>query len=151
MITRRPTRGLAVPLMIVLMLTLPIHSASASGQAHRFQSEMLRLVNQTRTAHGLFTVRLNNRLSREAWRHSIDMGRRYLLFHSSNVWDLVQPFGASTWGENIAYAQTLRRVEQLWMHSYEHRVNLLNPAFHSAAIGVVRARGWLWVTLQLYG
>jgi uncharacterized protein YkwD len=128
-----------------------MQSAIASGRAHRYQSEMLSLVNQTRVANGLNRLRLNSQLSREAWRHSIDMGRRYLLFHTSNVWGLVQPFGARTWGENIAYAQTLRRVEQLWMQSYEHRVNLLNPAFRSAAIGVVRVRGWLWVTVQLYG
>lgn len=149
--SRRLTRALAVPLLVVLALMLPLQSAIASGRAHRYQSDMLRLVNQTRVAHGLHAIRLNGRLSREAWRHSIDMGRRYLLFHTSNVWDLVRPFGARTWGENIAYAQTLLRVEQLWMQSYEHRVNLLNPAFRSAAIGVVRAKGWLWVTLQLYG
>jgi MFS family permease len=50
-----------------------------------------------------------------------------------------------------AAADTLRRVEQLWMQSYHHRVNLLNPSFSSAGIGVTRAKGWLWVTLQLYG
>ncbi len=79
------------------------------------------------------------------------MGRRYVLFHTSNLWDLVRPYDARTWGENIAYAGTLRRVEQLWMQSYHHRVNLLNPSFRSAGIGVARVNGWLWVTLQLYG
>ena len=148
---RRLSRALGVPLLVVLALTLPAQTAIAGGRAHRFQSEMFRLVNQTRVAHGLHTLSLNSHLSREAWHHSIDMGRRYVLFHTSNMWDLVQPYDARTWGENIAYAQTLRRVEQLWMQSYEHRVNLLNPAFHVVAIGVVRARGWLWVTLQLYG
>ncbi len=76
---------------------------------------------------------------------------RFVLFHTSNLWDLVRPYDARTWGENIAYADTLRRVEQLWMQSYHHRVNLLNPSFRSAGIGVARAKGWLWVTLQLYG
>jgi uncharacterized protein YkwD len=148
---RRLLRALAVPLLVVLALTLPMQNAFAGGRAHRFQTEMFRLVNQTRIAHGLHALSLNRQLSTEAWHHSIDMGHRYLLFHTSNVWELVQPYDARTWGENIAYAQTLRRVEQLWMQSFEHRVNLLNPAFHAAAIGVVRARGWLWVTLQLYG
>jgi uncharacterized protein YkwD len=148
---RRLVRVIAGPLVLALTLTVPAQAANAGGRAHRFQSEMLRLVNETRNSHGLHVVRLNQRLSREAWRHSIDMGRRYLLFHTANLWDLVQPYDARTWGENIAYAGTLRRVEELWMHSYEHRINLLNPAFRSAGIGVVRAKGWLWVTLQLYG
>jgi uncharacterized protein YkwD len=148
---RRLVRVVAVPLVLALTLTIPAQAAHAGGRAQRFQNEMLRLVNETRNAHNLFTIDLNRRLSREAWRHSIDMGRRYLLFHTSNLWDLVRPYDARTWGENIAYAGTLSRVEQLWMQSYEHRINLLNPSFRSAGIGVVRIQGWLWVTLQLYG
>ena len=148
---RRLVRVIAGPLVLALMLTIPAQAAHAGGRAQRLQNEMLRLVNQTRSAHSLQTVRLNGHLSREAWRHSIAMGRRYVLFHTTNLWDLVQPYDARTWGENIAYAGTLRRVEQLWMQSHEHRINLLNPAFSAAGIGVARVKGWLWVTLQLYG
>jgi uncharacterized protein YkwD len=148
---RRLARAAVVSLLVVFALTVPGGVANAGGRAHRFRNEMFGLVNQTRNTHGLHSFRLNARLSREAWRHSIAMGRRFVLFHTSNLADLVQPYDARTWGENIAYAGTLRRVEQLWMRSFEHRVNLLNPAFRSAAIGVVRAKGWLWVTLQLYG
>ena len=148
---RRLVRVAAIPIILALTLTIPAQAANAGGRAQRFQNEMLRLVNQTRGAHGLHTVRLNRHLSREAWRHSVAMGQRFVLFHTSNLWDLVRPYDARTWGENIAYADTLRRVEQLWMQSYHHRVNLLNPSFRSAGIGVARAKGWLWVTLQLYG
>lgn len=148
---RRLRRTLAAPLLLAIAIVSIAQPAFAGGRAHRFQVEMLRLVNQTRVSHGLHSVGINGRLSPEAWHHSEAMGRRFELFHTSDVWTLVQPFGAHTWGENIAYAATLRRVEQLWMQSYEHRVNLLNPAFRYAAIGVVKFRGWLWVTLQLYG
>jgi len=148
---RRLMRALTVPLLLVTLLTLTAQPALAGSRSERFRAEMLRLVNGTRTSHGLPTFRLNNPLSREAWRHSVDMGRRYVLFHTDNMGDLVQPYDARVWGENVAYARTLRRVEQLWMHSYAHRVHLLNPSFRWAAIGVVKAKGWLWVTLQLYG
>jgi uncharacterized protein YkwD len=148
---RRLVRVAVGPLVLALTLTIPAQAAQASGRAQRLQNEMLRLVNQTRSAHGLHIVHLNTRLSRESWRHSMVMGRRYLLFHTSNLWDLVRPYNARTWGENVAYAGTLNRVEQLWMQSYHHRVNLLNPSFRSAGIGVVRIKGWLWVTVQLYG
>ena len=148
---RRLVRVIAGPLVLALTLTIPAQAAHAGGRAQRFQSEMLRLVNQTRNTHGLQIVHVNRRLSLEAWRHSMTMGRRYVLFHTSNLSDLVRPYDARTWGENIAYAGTLRRVEQLWMQSHDHRVNLLNPAFRSAGIGVARIKGWLWVTLQLYG
>lgn len=148
---RRLLRALAAPLLIVTLLTFTAQPALAGSRSERFRGEMLRLVNRTRSSQGLHTLRLNGRLSREAWRHSVEMGRRYMLFHTTNMWNLVQPYDARVWGENVAYAGTLRRVEQLWIHSYEHRVNLLNPSFRWAAIGVVKAKAWLWVTLQLYG
>lgn len=148
---RRLVRVVAVPLVLSLTLTIPAQAANAAGRTERFQNEMLRLVNQSRNAHGLGAVRLNRNLSEEAQRHSVAMGRRYVLFHTSNLSGLVRPYDARTWGENIAYADTLRRVEELWMRSYDHRINLLNPAFRSAGIGVARIKGWLWVTLQLYG
>jgi len=150
-ILRRLVRAVAVPMLLTVAILATSQPALAGARSQRFRTDMLRLVNETRRAHGMSTFTLNRRLSTEAWRHSMSMGRRFLLYHTSNLYALVQPYGAHAWGENIAYAQTLQRVEELWMHSYEHRVNLLNPAFHRAAIGVVKSRGWLWVTLQLYG
>jgi uncharacterized protein YkwD len=148
---RRFMRALAIPLLLVTLLTFTAQPAAAATRSDQFRAEMLRLVNRTRSSNGLHTLRLNGHLSRVAWRHSVEMGRRYVLFHTANMESLVQPYDARVWGENVAYAGTLRRVEQLWMHSHEHRVHLLNPSFRWAAIGVVRAKGWLWVTLQLYG
>jgi len=147
----RSFRALAVSVLLATIITLLAQPAFAGERSQRFRDDMLRLVNHSRTAHHLRTLHLNRPLSREAWSHSKQMGRRYLLFHTSNMWNLVQPYDARTWGENVAYAATLRRVEQLWLQSPEHRTNLLNPAFRYGAIGVIRARGWLWVTLQLYG
>ena len=70
---RRLVRVAAIPIFLALTLTIPAQAANASGRAQRFQNEMLRLVNQTRGAHGLHTVSLNRHLSREAWRHSVAM------------------------------------------------------------------------------
>lgn len=148
---RRVRRVVAVPMLLSLLILAAARPAFAGSRSQGFRTEMLRLVNQSRRAHGLPPLTLNRRLSTDAWRHSVSMGRRFVLYHTSNLASLVQPYGARAWGENIAYARTLQRVEQLWMRSYEHRVNLLSRAFTRAAIGVVKVRGWLWVTLQLYG
>lgn len=148
---RRLARTLAVSLLLAISITLAASSAMAGPRTQRFRDEMLRLVNQTRTVQGERPLRLNRTLSRVAWRHSVEMGRRSRLFHTANLANVVQPFDVRTWGENLAYASTLKRVEQLWVGSPEHRTNLLNPAFRWAGIGVVKVRGWLWVTLQLYG
>lgn len=144
-------RALAVPALVAISITLTTSPALAGPRTQRFRDEMLRLVNQTRTSQGQRPLRLNPKLSRVAWRHSVEMGRRYSLFHTTNMWNILQPYDVRTWGENVAYADTLQRVEQLWVGSPEHRSNLLNSAFRWAAIGVVKVKGWLWVTLQLYG
>jgi hypothetical protein len=62
---RRLVRVAAIPMILALTLTIPAQAANAGGRAQRFQNEMLRLVNQTRGAHGLHTVRLNRHLSRK--------------------------------------------------------------------------------------
>lgn len=148
---RRTRRALAVPVLLAISITLTSSPALAGARTQRFRDEMLRLVNQTRTTQGLRPLRLNRALSRESWRHSVEMSRRYALFHTANLSNVLQPYDVRTWGENLAYADTLRRVEQLWVGSPEHRSNLLNPAFGWVGVGVVKVKGWLWVTLQLYG
>lgn len=167
--SRGARKALAITLILVVLAFTPPVSAAAPAHlvarsTHASQGEtrwhatalrdrMLWFVNDSRAAHGLPRLRLNAKLSEASWRHTTDMVRRSLLFHTSTseMWALVRPFGATVWGENIGYAATLNRVEQLWMHSWEHRVNILNPRFHFAAVGVVHARGWFWVTLRLYG
>ena len=37
------------------------------------------------------------------------------------------------------------------MHSPEHRYNMLHASYRRAGVGVVSARGWLWVTVIFYG
>jgi len=63
----------------------------------------------------------------------------------------VRPYGATSWGENVCMAGTIRRTKVLWMHSPEHRYNMLHASYHRAGVGVVKARGWLWVTVIFYG
>jgi uncharacterized protein YkwD len=111
---------------------------------------MLDLLNEMRAQHGLPAFRLNQSLSGMSWFHSKIMMERNLLFHTENLSELVQPFGATTWGENIAYARTLERTLQLWMASPSHRVHLLDGRFRWVGIGIVHAGGWSWVTLDLH-
>jgi len=57
--------------------------------------------------------------------------RRAGYLHGANGWAL---------GENLAWgagtSATPRQIVLAWMHSPEHRRNLLDPAFHDAGLGV---------------
>lgn len=112
---------------------------------------MFELVNGSRHAHGVRALRLNDRLSSYAWRHSVRMAQENTIFHASNVWGEVSRYGAATWGENVGMAGTLPHLERLFMRSPSHRANILASRFRRIGVGVVRARGRAWVTLDFYG
>ena len=141
-----------LPLLVLVVAVLVTGTASPSDAGVVSKRErMLSLLNQTRRSHGLPVFRLNLALSRTAQRHSRAMADRNTLFHTSNLWYAVRAFRPSTWGENIGYAPWLRQLRTLWMQSGGHRANILNPRFRRIGIGVVKARGVLWVTTIFYG
>lgn len=141
-----------LPLLVLVVAVLVAGTSSGvHADAITRRDRMLRLLNQTRRNHGLRVFRLNLELSHDAWRHSKRMAERNEVFHTSNLYDLVRSFHPSTWGENVGAAGTLRRVRRLWMGSGGHRDNILNPRFRRIGIGVVKARGLVWVTAIFYG
>jgi uncharacterized protein YkwD len=141
-----------LPLLVLVVAVLvagmpsPADADNVSGR-----KKMLHLLNQTRVNHGLPVFRLNVDVSHFAWRHSKRMAERNRCFHTADLYDAVRTYSPSTWGENVGAAGTLRRIRTLWMGSGGHRANILNPRFRRIGIGVVKARGLLWVTTIFYG
>ena len=115
------------------------------------RDKMLKLLNQTRRNHGLATFRLKVELSHFAWLHSKQMADRNQIFHTNNLYDAVRAYRPSTWGENVGKAGLLTGVRSAWMHSSGHRANILKARYRRIGIGVVKARGAVWVTTIFYG
>lgn len=150
-----PARALiASMLLVVLLATLaPVAAADARvarTRADRYRIQMLALINEMRSSRNLPQIQLNHRLSPESWQHSRSMGRRVELFHTPDLASIIEPFGATRWGENVGVARTLSRVLALMMASPPHRRHLVDPRLHWIGIGVVRMHGWLWITLDLH-
>jgi uncharacterized protein YkwD len=143
-------RRLSLLVLVVAVLVAGMPSPADAGNVAR-RDTTLRLLNQTRRNHGLPVFRLNVNLSQYAWRHSKRMAERNRCYHTANLYDVVRTYSPSTWGENVGAAGTLRRIRTLWMGSGGHRANILNPRFRRIGIGVVKARGFLWVTTIFYG
>jgi uncharacterized protein YkwD len=133
------------------LLTVLVVGAAAPAQATGLRGRMLHSVNRVRVHHDLRRLHLNVRLSHEAHRHSRRMAHRHAIFHTADLTTLVRRFGATSWGENVAKAGTLRRVKRLWMGSPDHRYNMLRSSYRRAGVGLVRVHGWLWVTVMFYG
>jgi uncharacterized protein YkwD len=143
-------RRLPLLVLVVAVLVAGMPSPADAGNVTR-RNKTLHLLNQTRRNHGLPAFRLNLNLSRDAWRHSKRMAEKNRCFHTADLYDVVRTYSPSTGGENVGAAGTLRRIRTLWMGSGGHRANILNPRFRKIGIGVVKARGLLWVTTIFYG
>ena len=141
-----------LPLLVAVVAAL---LAGMSSTAHADdlarRNKMLHLLNHTRSSHGLPVFRLNVTVSHRAWLHSKAMASQNYLFHTGNLYDAVRVYQPSTWGENVGMAGLLTRVRTLWMHSAGHRHNILNGRYRRVGIGVVKARGVVWVTAIFYG
>jgi uncharacterized protein YkwD len=138
-----------IAVVVAVLVTVTASPVIADDVTRRHS--MLHLLNRTRRNHGLPTFRLNVELSHFAWRHSKGMVERNRLFHTADLYQVVRAYHPSTWGENVGAAGTLRRVRTLWMRSAGHRANILKSRFRRIGIGVVKARGLVWVTAIFYG
>jgi uncharacterized protein YkwD len=145
-----PYRKIQIVALVVVVLVAGATARVGAEDLSR-RDRMLRLLNQQRKKHGLAVFRLNRSLSTFAWKHSKRMARRGGLFHTQDLYSAVRAYGPSRWGENVGAARWLRKVLTLWMRSAGHRANVLNRGFRRVGVGVVRARGLVWVTAIFYG
>jgi uncharacterized protein YkwD len=110
------------------------------------------LLNKERTDRGLPRLRSNNDLRRSARRHSDYMSRHNCFDHEcsgeASIDGRLRKSGylnshLTRWlyGENIAYGTrrwaSPKAMVKAWMHSSEHRANILNPQFRDLGVGVV--------------
>jgi uncharacterized protein YkwD len=110
------------------------------------QRQVLALVNENRRRGGCDALTLDRRLIVAANRHAADMARRGYFAHESPSGDRagerVQDAGYrwSRYGENIARGQDdPAEVMDGWMHSPEHRENIMDCDLHQMGIGLAFA------------
>jgi ribosomal protein L24E len=106
-------------------------------------------LNAERSARGLAPLTWNAGLASYALNWSKVMGQSNNLYHS-NIGALLGPWDYV--GENIATGSAGVNVGALhnaWMHSPEHRDNILSPGYQSVGIGVYCApNGSIWATTE---
>ena len=121
------------------------------------ETQVLADVNQARAARGLAPLHLSSKLAAAAAQHSqqmaVDGYFAHESFDGSAFWKRVQRFygqgrfGYWSVGENLLWQSPdidAAGALSLWMHSPEHRANLLNRQWREiglAAVHVVGASG----------
>lgn len=157
-----PTTRILLLLIAALLLAFPASSGAAAcpgaevqadgaQSTQGFETTIVCLLNGARATHGLPRLRNDARLAEAARGHSSSMSSQGFFGHdslggSSFVTRIAATGyirGAASWfvGENIAWGTDVLGTPQAlmaaWMHSPEHRRNILNRRFREVGPGVV--------------
>ena len=136
----------------LLLATSTLLSAAPASAVSSLDTKMLSATNSARLARGEHRLKLNVRMSARAFKHSEAMARAGTLFHTANVGTYLAGVPWHVWGENVGVTSgSISGLQRAFMHSTDHRRNILNRAFHHVAIGVYEHAGRLWVTVFFYG
>ncbi len=116
-----------------------------------YQASMLCLLNNERRDRGLVALNAQEQLMQAAVGHSDNMRRLSYFEHTDpdgttflqRITNTGYLLGAKRWavGENLAWGSlglgTPRAIVRAWMHSPEHRANILESRFRDIGIGAV--------------
>ncbi len=119
------------------------------------QRQALKLLNNDRKEKGLAPLQFNPHLSKLAENYAKDMIKRDFFSH-------VNPEGQSPFermqeqkivynyaGENLAFNESVYAAQQAFMHSPEHKANILNANYTQVGLGIVEAsRGRVFVVQE---
>jgi uncharacterized protein YkwD len=151
----RPSPRTALTRIALVATFLTAFTALApSAHATTPRARMYQVTNGSRLNNGVHRVDIHYTMSKLAHRHSVAMANRGYIFHTSNPSSFyLKGVRWSTWGENVGVTPgTIGGIEQAFMKSPHHRVNILNSRFRRVAVGTYRdAKGYLWVTVFFYG
>ena len=155
--SRRFILGFMKSLLALLVLL------TAPAPAQDVAQEVLTLTNQARQQAGLRPLVLDARLSQAAQQHSLEMDRLHYFGHASPLPEFatlsrriqeVGCYGLSS-AENLhreqGYAPRLAAANAVkaWLHSPQHRRNLLNPKFNRMGLGISRVGDQCTLTQDL--
>jgi uncharacterized protein YkwD len=159
---RASLRALALTLLALVALpaapaaarTAPCSGANVMPTARTLgeaRDATMCLVNRERTKRGLHALRANATLQASARRYARDMVRRSFFDHVSPTGETLTErirqdtrylAGALRWeiGENLAWGTgtkaTPAQIVSSWMHSPDHRANILHPSFREMGLGI---------------
>jgi Cysteine-rich secretory protein family len=119
----------------------PAHAATLSSGD---EAQFVTLINQLRSSKGLGALAVNGRLTAEARAWSANMAASGLKENPDIA--AGAPSGWRSLGENVGAGSSVGQVEQAFVNSPSHYVNLVNPSFNQVGVGVVVSNGTLWVT-----
>ena len=150
-------KRLAIPILIAVVClrtastgqTSPAPAAQFDASA---EAQLVQLINQARTEHGLAPLTVDERLTRAARKHTQLMAQHLTLSHQFDGEPPPQTrftnegLPADSSSENVALNQTVPGAHDALMHSPPHRAAILDPNFNVVGVGVLETGEGYFVT-----
>ncbi len=147
----RGRKATAVILIAAAVLAQGLVARGADAASTQPRERMFALTNQDRSERDKALLALDAKLSQYAKQHSRQMAEKGSLFHTTDLAAKLKGRDWSIGGENVGVGPGLVSLEKAFMHSKDHRKNILRKAFDHAAVGVFKSDGQFWVTVIFYG
>jgi uncharacterized protein YkwD len=145
-VDHRPTKADEPATFAAAHRDVTVSQALSTDPHGSVQQQALDLVNEHRRRGGCDNLTVDRRLIVAANRHAADMARRGYFAHEDSHGDRagerVEDAGYrwSRYGENIARGQdSVFEVVNGWMHSPEHRENIMDCRLHEVGVGLAFA------------
>ena len=136
-----------------LLIVILIFDALAFAQQSQQERQLVQQLNLSRAQAGLPPLKVDDRLTQVARKHSQLMADTRTLGHVLRGEQPVAERLAATGlrfnhsGENVGYNTDFDGIQQSFMKSPPHRENILNPDYTLVGIGLVRGEdGVYWAT-----
>lgn len=144
--TARMRQHLAL-LLSALLITVPVLTPQAEAVTTE-EATFAAMANDVRSQHQARRLRVTERLSRMARRHSKRMAAQGELYHS-NLRRVFRSFDYRMVGENVGYGGSLSQLMGAFMNSPPHAHNLLGN-WRRTGVGVYRQGDRIWITQLFY-
>ena len=143
----RFTVGIGITILLAgLFPSIPAQAGSC-WDYKRAERRMAKKINGARNGAGDRRLRLDRQLSRVARKHTDEMVRRRLLYHTPSH---VLGRRVTRWnrlGENIGAAGGVKRLHRQFMNSPTHRAITLTDSYRFMGIRTKRRGGKVWTTV----
>ena len=144
--TRSRTRRRLSAALLVSAVLVAAAPQSAQAATRPIERRFASMINNARTTGALGALKVSDRLSEVARKHSNRMAAQDELYHS-DLQRLLGP-GITAVGENVGYGGSLDELLAAFLASPPHAANIMG-SYQKTGVGIVRADGRIWIT-QLF-
>jgi uncharacterized protein YkwD len=125
--------------------TVALPTAAFADSTASMESQFIAKMNAARQANGQRPYSVASDLTAVARAHSANMASQQSLYHNPSLTTDVHNWQAV--GENVGEGPDVTDIHDAFMHSPEHRANILDHDFTEVGVGVsVDSQGTVWVT-----